>query len=549
MSERKRQRAETTVAGQIDLVSQALQLGAPYLEDRVVREAHVVLDRSAQRRQLSAEHTVVGLFGATGSGKSSLFNALVGREIARTGVVRPTTTTTVAAIWEQEHAAELLDWLNVTERHTVAEPLTGAASSRKAAHTSGLLLLDLPDMDSTAVAHHEIARRLAGQVDFLVWVLDPQKYADASIHHGYLATLTGQSSNLMVVLNQVDTIASQDRAAVLESLKALLKSEGLQDVPVVLASATTGEGLEDVRGQILTVMRRHELAMQRIRNDVDTLATSLEKTLPTPEATMPSKHEQQRLEETVAQAHGTHRIAQAAATSYRLRAARSTGWPLTTWLTRLRNDPLKRMNLGRTEKPADLSLTSRPELSIAETAQVDQAVSQYVGVAVRDLSPAWAQPLQDRLRDASELMDAPIDQVIAATKLGMEKRSWWWPAIKFLQWFSLIVALAGALWLGALAAAGFLQFALPEPPRIEGIAYPTLLLIIGVLAGVVLGIGGSIFNRLIAKIKRRKALGNLNKSVAHVVRREVVDPTRGHLDHYNEYAGLIRQAAKRVQKV
>ena len=44
----------------------------------------------------------------------------------------------------------------------------------------GLVLLDLPDHDSTEVAHHLEVDRLVQLADLLVWVLDPQKYADAA---------------------------------------------------------------------------------------------------------------------------------------------------------------------------------------------------------------------------------------------------------------------------------------------------------------------------------------------------------------------------------
>ncbi|HJC70002.1 MAG TPA: dynamin family protein, partial [Candidatus Brachybacterium intestinipullorum] len=57
-----------------------------------------LLARIDHRRALSAEHTVIGLFGATGSGKSSLLNALVGRDIARAAVRRPTTSAPLAAV-------------------------------------------------------------------------------------------------------------------------------------------------------------------------------------------------------------------------------------------------------------------------------------------------------------------------------------------------------------------------------------------------------------------------------------------------------------------
>ena len=67
-------------------------------------------------------HTVV--LGATGSGKSSLFNALAGAEISAPGVRRPTTGTAHAAVWSEngDDRAALLDWLGVPRRHLVAAP-------------------------------------------------------------------------------------------------------------------------------------------------------------------------------------------------------------------------------------------------------------------------------------------------------------------------------------------------------------------------------------------------------------------------------------------
>ena len=50
----------------------------------------------------------------------------------------------------------------------------------------GLVLLDLPDHDSTEVSHHLEMDRLIKYADLLVWVLDPQKYADAAIHDRYI---------------------------------------------------------------------------------------------------------------------------------------------------------------------------------------------------------------------------------------------------------------------------------------------------------------------------------------------------------------------------
>ncbi len=70
----------------------------------------------------------------------------------------------------------------------------------------GLVLLDLPDHDSTEVAHRLEVDRLVELVDVLVWVLDPQKYADAAIHDRYLRPLARHAEVMVVVLNQVDRL-------------------------------------------------------------------------------------------------------------------------------------------------------------------------------------------------------------------------------------------------------------------------------------------------------------------------------------------------------
>ena len=547
MSERKVTRAHTGLTEQIDAVVSAMQIAEPYLEPEVVDQAAVIIERAEARRQLSADHVVVGLFGATGSGKSSLFNALVGSEIAQTGVIRPTTTKTVAAIWQPVGADALLDWLEVSERHILSSQVLGKDSKKSQDLGGGLILLDLPDMDSTSTEHHLIASRLAGQVDYLVWVLDPQKYADASIHHGYLSELTGQRGNLLVVLNQVDTIAERDREPVKASLNALLADEGIGQVPIVLASARSGEGLDAVREKFAVALNNKVQATRRLRADVDGLLRLLDGELAVPKVHTPGIMEQSELEGTIAKAHGTHRIADAVQTSYKLRASTNTGWPLTSWLTRLRNDPLKRMNLGRGIEKPEISLTSRPELSVAENAAVDQAVVKYLNTATEDLSPRWSQSFKDGIREQRTELANDIDIAIASCTLGVEKKSWWWPVTKFVQWLGVVVALAGGLWLGGIALAAYFQFNLPETPRVEGFAIPTLMVFVGVLLGIVLGIFGSFINKMVARLKRRKALKNLQNSVGEVVRRFIVDPTSHHLEQYNSYASLITSAAKKVE--
>ena len=211
-------------------LAEALDLGNGQLDPAAVGAATGLVDKVQERSALAGEHTVVALAGATGSGKSSLFNALAGAQIAQIGARRPTTSTPTAAVWGDEPAGALLDWLSVARRHVVdgePGPATrdaeasgtrdagdgpeGAAdptgeSTGEATEASGqgavpesavdavdavdaldgLVLLDLPDFDSCEVAHRVEAERVLELCDVFVWVADPEKYADALLHDQYV---------------------------------------------------------------------------------------------------------------------------------------------------------------------------------------------------------------------------------------------------------------------------------------------------------------------------------------------------------------------------
>ena len=70
----------------------------------LLARARAVGGRAGERLRLSGEHTVVALVGSTGSGKSTLFNALSGAELSPAGVRRPTTAKAHACVWGVEGA-------------------------------------------------------------------------------------------------------------------------------------------------------------------------------------------------------------------------------------------------------------------------------------------------------------------------------------------------------------------------------------------------------------------------------------------------------------
>ena len=62
------------------------------IEPAVRADVMATIERCESRLALGVDHTVVALAGGTGSGKSSLFNALTGTQFAVPGVARPTTS-------------------------------------------------------------------------------------------------------------------------------------------------------------------------------------------------------------------------------------------------------------------------------------------------------------------------------------------------------------------------------------------------------------------------------------------------------------------------
>src|SRR5215469_17694416 len=225
------------------------RLGAPPrsghdgFDPELVRESEDLLARAGERLRLSAGHTVVVLAGGTGSGKSSLFNRLASADFSPVGVVRPMTREAYACVWGMEGAGPLLDWLGVAERNRYAR-----SSELDAGESSlgGLLLLDLPDHDSVLAGATGSVNRLVSLADLMVWVLDPQKYADAAVHRRYLVPMAGHSSVISLVLNQSDLLSAQEAHDCVEDLQRLLEIEGLHDSQVLVTSVT-GAGIAELR--------------------------------------------------------------------------------------------------------------------------------------------------------------------------------------------------------------------------------------------------------------------------------------------------------------
>ena len=202
--------------------------------------AEAVRADAVERLGFPSDAYVVALVGGTGVGKSSLVNALAGREISVASVRRPTTSRPVAwlSAGRRDELEPLLGWLGVEHddvRTTDASTLGDVA------------ILDLPDLDSTAIEHRRRVEAVLPRVDAVVWVTDPEKYADAVLHDDFLATWIPRLDRQVVVLNKVDRLGARETEQVRRDLERELgelagrgRTGRATRAPAVIAASAVG---------------------------------------------------------------------------------------------------------------------------------------------------------------------------------------------------------------------------------------------------------------------------------------------------------------------
>ena len=536
------------IGARIEGLGAATDAARGRLDDDLVDDARAVVDRASGRLRLSAEHTVVAIAGATGSGKSSTFNALTGLELSAVGVRRPTTSWASACVWGREGADELLEWLGIPSRHqTTRDSMLDSGRRGKDNELEGVVLLDLPDHDSTEVSHHLEVDRLVQLADLLIWVLDPQKYADAAVHDRYLAPLATHQGVMLVVLNHIDTVPEQRRQAMVDDVRRLLAEDGLPEVPVIPVSARHGLGIAELRSEIADRVSAKKMTRARLEADLRAAASRLDAACGQGKTRALSDERVAALEEALAEAAGVPTVVAAVERSTRMRAGRATGWPITAWFSRLKPDPLKRLHLDLGAEGRQL--TGRARTSVPEATQVQRArVDSEVRALADDVSSGLARPWVESVRRASvarlpEIGDR-LDKALGETDLGATRTPVWAGAVRVLQWMLLAAALVGGLWLLALAGAAFLKLPEPSTPSTAGIPVPTLLLVAGVGMGVLLALVCRFLVSATARRRARVAGQRLREAVHSVATELVVEPVEAELVAYTAVRSGLAKTLK-----
>ena len=536
--------------GRLDAVRRFLGAVDGQVPDSQLVAAHTVVERAGTRLALSRDHTVVALAGATGSGKSSLFNALARMDVSPVGVRRPTTGVAHACVWGPlDGASRLLDWIGVLPRHRFVResPLDGDDESG----LHGLVLLDLPDFDSVQRTHRLEVDRLLGLVDLVVWVVDPQKYADRVIHTGYLREFHRHRDVTVVVLNQADRLPPAELPRVLNDLRRLLDADGLGGVPLLPTVAVDPAGLDGLRAALERTVAERQAALRRLAGDVDAVVAELEPLVAAePPRTGPDEASSRELTRALAGAAGVPAVAEAVESAYRHRAGGTTGWPLVRGWRKLRPDPLRRLHLPGPTQDADapaeslVAATSVPDPTAAQRSALGLAIRAVADRSGAGLPAPWPAAVTAAAR--SRLADLPdaLDRAVSGTDLGMNRRPVWWRVVGALQWLVTLAAVAGLGWLAL--GYGLRALGLPplEYPKVGEAPLPTLLLLGGLLAGLLVAALTRPVIRWAARRARHRAANRLTGSVATVGDEYVLVPVRAVLGRYTQARDALRDAGR-----
>jgi GTP-binding protein EngB required for normal cell division len=554
---RLRSRADPAeaLAPRIRALEAAAQLCDGRADEAAVSAAARLVAQADRRLAFSGAATVVALAGATGSGKSSLFNALTRSEVAVVGIRRPTTSKALAGVWGSEPTEELLDWLDIPRRHALEPSSEQGPVDGSGSELDGLVLLDLPDHDSTEVAHRLEVDRLVELVDAMIWVLDPQKYADAALHDRYLKPLAQHAGVMTVVLNQIDRLAPDAREACVRDLVRLLSSEGLTGVDVLPVSAETGEGVERLQARLTQLVREKRAAAQRLAADVVVAADRLSVVSGVSPAPDIGKGEVDRMNAALGKAAGVVVVSEAVGKAWRHRGGLATGWPVLAWVAKFKPDPLRRLHLDRIpggRKKAAIEAgameadppgrTSLPATTGIQRAGVDAAVRAFADQASSGLSRGWADAIKAAARSETAVLPDQLDGAIAGTDLDLDRHRGWWQLVRVLQWVFVVAVLAGLGWLASAFVLAFMQ--LPPLPKVTwwGLPAPTVLLVGGVLAGLLTAGLARIGVVVGARRRERAASKALRRSIAGVTRELVVAPVKVELDRYEQARAALERA-------
>ena len=351
--------------------------------------------------------------------------------------------------------------------------------------------------------------------------------------------MAGHRETMLVVLNQADLLDADALKACRADMTRLLREDGLDGVPMLAASARTGDGLAELRSALAKRVAAREAAVARLRADVETAASRLAASCGGT-ARGAAKDDRDQLLAALEEAAGVPAVVRAVERAHKRQGALATGWPLVRWAKRLRPDPLRRLHLQ--EKPDAAQRTSLPGATGVQRAEVSAAMRSLASRASEGLAEPWPALVRRAATNAEDALPDRLDRAVAGTGLPRGTPRCW-SVFGLLQRGLALVAAVGALWLLALAALGYLQLGDAVPtPDLAGFPLPTVLLLGGLLLGLLLAALTRWANGIGARRRGRRAAKALRSSVEGVAEDAILTPVRDELAAHDAMCSALAAA-------
>jgi hypothetical protein len=218
-------------------------------QERAGLESQIV-GLTAMLEKLERSVIQIAAFGMVGRGKSSILNALVGRNVFETGPLHGVTRASQTATWQVSTNEEEGEVLRVT--------LSDANHSQ-------VELIDTPGIDEIDGEERELlARQVAARVDLILFVIAGDM---TKVEHQALSQLREVGKPILLVFNKIDQYPAADRQAIYQKIKDDRVRQLLSPAEIVMVSAAplAAEAVRREDGSLGVVKRQGEPQVEELK--------------------------------------------------------------------------------------------------------------------------------------------------------------------------------------------------------------------------------------------------------------------------------------------
>jgi energy-coupling factor transporter ATP-binding protein EcfA2 len=183
----------------------------------------------------------VVFLGGTGTGKSTLFNALCGKPLSEMGIERPKTGGPIVYSYQGAFVEQHFPFPSVHMERCHLEDLQAMPAAGVPGHMlilehkredwSHLFIIDTPDLDSLEAKNRQTAEDLYLLSDIVVFVTSQEKYADEVPYH-FLRRIIEERRPYFLLLNKAeDRLTKEEVLVVLEGRGISFASDRVWLIP------------------------------------------------------------------------------------------------------------------------------------------------------------------------------------------------------------------------------------------------------------------------------------------------------------------------------